>query len=190
MSAFGYNTIECIWRDKIPLKIVKNGRLDMYVINTGIGETQHHGNEAEEAGRQVKSTLVSKNITILGSRTSIRLEPEMWKAIHDIACKEGCNIHELCSLVYLRKADNTSLTAAIRVFLMLYYRAAATQEGHNRAGHGDFVTMKKRARVYGDLRTSAASLLRPKPNNEEAESPSEPATVEPIRAAYAEEAHV
>jgi len=87
-----------------------------------------------------KSSLVSRNITVLGRRTSVRLEPEMWREL-----KKRCTIHDLCSLISLRKADNTSLTAAIRVFLMLYFRAAATENGHSQAGHGDFDTMKRRA---------------------------------------------
>lgn len=94
-----------------------------------------------------KSSLVSRNVTILGRRTSIRLEPEMWKALTDIARREQCRIHDICSLVFLRKGENTSFTAAIRVFLMLYYRAAATEEGHNRAGHGHIQKMLKRARM-------------------------------------------
>lgn len=30
---------------------------------------------------ETKSTLVSRNITVCGRRTSVRLEPEMWLAI-------------------------------------------------------------------------------------------------------------
>lgn len=93
----------------------------------------------------IKSTLVSRNITVLGKRTSIRLEPEMWKAIKDISYRENCTIHDLCSLISLRKNKRTSLTAAIRVFLMLYFRAASTEEGHQKAGHGNFENMKIRA---------------------------------------------
>ena len=92
-----------------------------------------------------KSSLVSRNITVLGRRTSVRLEPEMWRELKNISKRERCTIHDLCSLISLRKADNTSLTAAIRVFLMLYFRAAATENGHSQAGHGDFDTMKRRA---------------------------------------------
>ena len=47
----------------------------------------------------------------------------------------------------MRKNPNTSLTAAIRVFLMLYFRAATTEEGHMRAGHGNFSRMIGRARM-------------------------------------------
>ena len=98
-----------------------------------------------------KSSLISKNVTVRGHRTSIRLEPEMWAALKDIALREKTNIHSICSLISLRKLDETSLTAAIRVFLMLYYRAAATLDGHARAGHGNFETMKRRARVTEEI---------------------------------------
>lgn len=97
--------------------------------------------------RSIKSTLVSKNVTVLGRRTSVRLEPEMWGALHEISDREHCKIHDICSIIALRKNPNTSLTAAIRVFLMLYFRAAATEEGHKRAQHGDFMNMVKRARL-------------------------------------------
>ena len=48
-------------------------------------------------------------------RTSVRLEPEMWQSLHEISDRERCTIHELCSLIQLKKAKNSSLTAAIRV---------------------------------------------------------------------------
>lgn len=94
-----------------------------------------------------KTTLVSKNITVLGHRTSIRLEPEMWASLRDISLREKCTIHDLCALVSIRKNKKTSLTAAIRVFIMLYFRSAATDDGHSKAGHGSFEQMKRRARV-------------------------------------------
>jgi predicted DNA-binding ribbon-helix-helix protein len=97
-----------------------------------------------------RSSLISRNVTIRGHRTSIRLEPEMWDALRDISQREGTTIHNICSLISLRKVDESSLTASIRVFLMLYYRAATTAEGHNRAGHGSFENMKRRARVTED----------------------------------------
>ncbi len=91
------------------------------------------------------STLVSRNITVSGRRTSVRLEPEMWRALKEISARENCSIHELCSLISFRKNRRTSLTAAIRVFLMLYFRAATTEDGHGKAGHGSFDSMKRRA---------------------------------------------
>lgn len=102
----------------------------------------------------LKSTLISRNITVLGKRTSVRLEPEMWRALKDIATREHCTIHEMCSLIAMRKKNNTSLTAAIRVFLMLYYRSASTEEGHIKAGHGNFENMKRRAGFTSNTRFS------------------------------------
>lgn len=107
-----------------------------------------------------KTTLVSRNITVNGRRTSVRLEPEMWSALREIAAREQCAIHDLCTLIALRKKEKTSLTAAIRVFLMLYFRASSTDEGHQRAGHGDFETMKRRARLQEHTVTIFSSSKR------------------------------
>lgn len=108
-------------------------------------------NTAQNTGKHPKSSLVSGNITVMGRRTSIRLEPEMWKALRDICTREHCDMHDICSLVYMRKNPDTSLTAAIRVFLMLYYKAAATEDGHRRAGHGDLHKMTQRAGISEDV---------------------------------------
>ncbi len=120
------------------------------------------------------STLISRNITVSGRRTSVRLEQEMWNALKDIALREKCTIHDICSLIDMRKNQNTSLTAAIRVFLMLYYRAAATDDGHRRAGHGSFETMRQRARLRAEAQlyaplTSSSSL----PETKEMDEPSQ-----------------
>lgn len=82
------------------------------------------------------SALISRNVTVMGKRTSIRLENQMWSSLREIADREHCSIHELCSLIASRKKGDLSLTASIRIFLMLYFKAAATEEGHTRAGHG------------------------------------------------------
>jgi predicted DNA-binding ribbon-helix-helix protein len=91
-----------------------------------------------------KSTLVSKNVTIMGRRTSVRLEPEMWRALKDISRREKCSVHDVCSMVYLCKKPLSSLTASIRVFLMLYYKAASTEDGHQKARHGSMGDLKNR----------------------------------------------
>lgn len=85
---------------------------------------------------ETNTSLVIRNVTVNDKRTSIRLEPEMWQALNDICRRERCSIHNLCTLVSASKEGPGSLTAAIRVFIMAYYRAAATEEGHNGADHG------------------------------------------------------
>ena len=112
----------------------------------------------DEPKREPTSSLVSRNITVLGHRTSVRLEPEMWSAIKDISRRERCTVHELCSLIHLRKLSITSLTAAIRVFIMLYYRAASTEEGHTRVGHGCFNSMKRRAKILEEIENTKSIL--------------------------------
>ena len=97
------------------------------------------------------SNLINKNMRVLGKRTSVRLEAEMWAALADVAAKERCSIHNICSLVALRRSGSASLTSTIRVFLLLYYRSAATNEGHTQAGHGSFARMKERAKIYQHL---------------------------------------
>lgn len=82
------------------------------------------------------STLVGRNITVGGRRTSIRLEMAMWDGLHDIAVRERLTIHQIASAIDRQKDPHTSLTSAMRVFIMAYYRAAATEAGHRRAGHG------------------------------------------------------
>src|SRR5262245_9929827 len=93
------------------------------------------------------STLVSRNVTVQGRRTSVRLEPEMWNALSEISRRESCTSHDICTLISVRKKARTSLTSAIRVFMMLYFRAAATEEGHRKVGHGDFRRMIERAKL-------------------------------------------
>ena len=90
--------------------------------------------EEKDSGKV--STLVSRNVTIGGHRTSCRLEPYMWDALYDVCARERVTIHTLCTRISERKDANTSLTAAIRVFALAYFRAAATEEGHLRASHG------------------------------------------------------
>ncbi|MCB1537598.1 MAG: ribbon-helix-helix domain-containing protein [Rhodospirillales bacterium] len=109
------------------------------MTKTDISEASIQGNTQKtglETGGASSSALVSRNITVLGKRTSIRLESQMWVALKEIATREHCSIHDLCSLVASRRKQDLSLTASIRIFLMLYFKAAATEDGHNRAGHG------------------------------------------------------
>ncbi len=59
----------------------------------------------------------------------------MWGALEEICQRENLTRHELCGMIdKFRHAS--SLTAAIRVFLINYFRGAATAEGHAGIGHG------------------------------------------------------
>lgn len=86
--------------------------------------------------KQSTSTLLNHNIVVNGRRTSVRLEKEMWLALKDVAVRENCTVHDVVSEIAKHKRAQTSLTAAIRVFMVAYFQAAATEDGHVKAGHG------------------------------------------------------
>ena len=92
------------------------------------------------------STLINRNVTIGRRRTSLRLEPAMWDALGEICRREETSQHELCAMIDERRRAS-SLTAAIRVFIVNYFRAAATEAGHASIGHG--ALYKTRARTGG-----------------------------------------
>jgi predicted DNA-binding ribbon-helix-helix protein len=93
--------------------------------------------DANLSRRQVeqRSTLVNRNITVAGRRTSIRLEPAMWEALRQICERERKSLNEVVTEIEGQRVES-SLTAAIRVYVLSYFRAAATDEGHRLAGHG------------------------------------------------------
>lgn len=71
------------------------------------------------------STLVIHNVVVAGHRTSVRLEPLMWEALHEIARLRDKGLNELVTEID-RAREASSLTAAIRVYIVDYYRSAAT----------------------------------------------------------------
>ncbi len=70
----------------------------------------------------------------------------MWDALEEICRREEMSQHELCAMIDERRRTS-SLTAAIRVFIVNYFRAAATEAGHASIGHG--ALYKARSRTGG-----------------------------------------
>lgn len=97
------------------------------------------------------SSLLNRNVTIHGRRTSMKLEPDMWDALDEICRRERLSVHDICGLIAERHRGN-NLTAAMRVFILGYFRAAATDDGHAQAGHGE---------GPGDGQAFAGERLRP-----------------------------
>lgn len=91
------------------------------------------GKSDEHRGRALR--LSTRNVTVAGRRTSMRLEPEMWEALAEISRREGRSLNDLCTEVNRRRTA-TGLTAAMRTYALNYFRAAATEEGHRLVGHG------------------------------------------------------
>jgi len=90
---------------------------------------------ATAEARRWASTLVNRNVTVGGRRTSMRLEPPMWEALQQVCSREGKPMNRLVTDIERQRVES-SLTAAIRVYLLQYFSAAATDEGHRLAGHG------------------------------------------------------
>jgi len=81
-----------------------------------------HSESKIEVLPQPASYLVGGNLIISGRRTSVRLELEMWDALEEVAGVEKCTVHHLATRAKNARKIGQSLTSAIRVFLLLYYR--------------------------------------------------------------------
>ena len=75
-----------------------------------------------------RKNLRSRNVTINGRRTSLRLEEEFWDGLSDISEREGLSVHELCTLID-RHRHGSSRTSAVRAFIVTYFRTVAGYSG-------------------------------------------------------------
>jgi predicted DNA-binding ribbon-helix-helix protein len=96
----------------------------------------------------VPSTLLNKNVRVNRHRTSLRLEPEFWDALGDICAREGTTVHTVASAIADHRKGG-SLTSAIRVFVVLYFRAlvgALADDSSGPAVSGALLQMRARQR--------------------------------------------
>lgn len=96
------------------------------------------------------SRLINRNVIAGRGRTSMRLEPELWDALHEICERED---QDMSAVVRQVEAAGHAggRTSAIRVFILNYFRAAATEHGHAGVGHGPIL----RSRSGDFVRTAA-----------------------------------
>lgn len=104
----------------------------------------------------VGSRLVNRNVVAERGRTSMRLEPELWEALLEICDREDQDLNTI-----VRKVEAAGhaggRTSAVRVFLLRYFREAATEAGHMNAGHGPHTRPEVKAVTRGSgLARSAA----------------------------------
>jgi predicted DNA-binding ribbon-helix-helix protein len=85
-----------------------------------------------------RSRLINRNVVAERGRTSMRLEPELWDALAEICLREGHDINHL-----VRQIDpighSGGRTSAVRVFVLEYFRVAASEAGHQAVNHGPLV---------------------------------------------------
>ncbi|WP_044553123.1 ribbon-helix-helix domain-containing protein [Azospirillum lipoferum] len=90
------------------------------------------------------ASLALRTLKLSGRDVSIRLEPSYWEGLDEICQREDLTVEELCGDVRDRMEQQgrrasqagVSLANALRVFVVGYFRQAATERGHARAGHG------------------------------------------------------
>jgi predicted DNA-binding ribbon-helix-helix protein len=87
----------------------------------------------------------------------MRLEPEVWDALRELCLRESIELRELIRMV---ERDSTSggRTSAVRVHVLEYYREAATDAGHVRAGHGT-MTATGPLNVMREIDVDAAPII-------------------------------
>ena len=56
----------------------------------------------------------------------------MWDALKEICARERCTVHDICKQVDSNRRQS-GLTAGVRVYILNYFRQAATEEGHAQA---------------------------------------------------------
>ncbi len=94
----------------------------------------------------MQGKLVSRNVTIGGHRTSIRLEEATWGALDQICSIEGTSLHELCTMIE-RFRHGSSRTSSVRAFIVTYFRTAANSLGGIQEGVAASVLEKAGANV-------------------------------------------
>jgi predicted DNA-binding ribbon-helix-helix protein len=63
--------------------------------------------------------LVNGNVFPNGRRTSVKLEPEFWRALNDTASVKGISVRELATHIE-NQSPGVPLASAIRVWLLRY----------------------------------------------------------------------
>jgi predicted DNA-binding ribbon-helix-helix protein len=69
-----------------------------------------------------------RTIIVSGRRTTLILDPAFWSGLGEICAREGMTLNELCTVVD-RGRGAASLTSAVRVFVLSYFRSATPDAG-------------------------------------------------------------
>ena len=67
-------------------------------------------------GAAVSTKDLKRSLTIARHRTSLSLEPEFWRALHDAARGEGKSLARLVAEIDARRGER-NLSSAVRVWL-------------------------------------------------------------------------
>jgi predicted DNA-binding ribbon-helix-helix protein len=70
--------------------------------------------------------LIHRKVEFDGRPTSLRLEPEFWQYLREIAYERRVTLAELISVVNRLKGNGVSLASALRIFVARHYRETAS----------------------------------------------------------------
>ncbi|MCR9071557.1 MAG: ribbon-helix-helix domain-containing protein [Alphaproteobacteria bacterium] len=76
--------------------------------------------------RELSRNRQRRNVTLGSRRTSVSLEEQVWDGLTEVCRREEVGLDELCTAVEQRRVES-SMSSALRVFLLTYYRHAAEQ---------------------------------------------------------------
>ena len=69
--------------------------------------------------------MTKRSLTVAGHRTSISLEEPFWQGLTEIAAARRSSIAGLVAVIDRSRPSGTNLSAAIRVFVLDWYRKQA-----------------------------------------------------------------
>lgn len=72
--------------------------------------------------------LSNRVISIYNRKTSIRLSHDEWTALDNICQEEKIPRKLLFELIDLNRNEQTNLTSAIRLFMLIYYKNAVSEQ--------------------------------------------------------------
>lgn len=75
------------------------------------------GDGSQPEGRKSGVRVVKHSIVIAGHRTSVSLEDAFWRALKDIAAKDGVSLAGLVARVDAERGE-ANLSSALRVFVL------------------------------------------------------------------------
>lgn len=94
-----------------------------------------------------EGVLTMRRVEVDGRKIGLRLEQSYWGALDEICLREEMTAEEIIADMARRvrsraggddpAMSSVSLANALRVFIVGYFRQAATEDGHELAGHGN-----------------------------------------------------
>src|SRR3954471_19769410 len=102
------------------------------------GESDLHGNGLGEfGGAPMKSSIVKRSVVIGGHKTSVSLEDPFWTDLKTIAHAQHVTLSALVAQIDDAR-EQSNLSSAIRVFVLLHFRLASGPDTDSRANATGF----------------------------------------------------